>query len=125
MRLDILLPIDVDRIAEIIRPIDAVSSIFNASGIQSVLTSTPDGDLLTGYFQCDKPPTVGLSLPSQANTSAAAIDKSTSVSHASSIFNIPSDTWAAVDNGNNNCTAVLSGQNYAKYPGLWVFGQRM
>lgn len=42
----------------------------------------------------------------------------------SSTFNIPLNAWAAVDNGNNNCTAVLSGQNYEAHPGLWVIGQR-
>jgi hypothetical protein len=117
-------PLLFDEVADFSRPIDVVTSIFNATGIQSVITSTADGDLLTGYFPCDKPPTVGLSFPSQANASAAITGNSTSVSHTSSIFNIPSNVWAAVDNGNNNCTAILSGQDFAAYPGLWVFGQR-
>lgn len=105
------------------RPIDAVASIFNATGIQSVLQSGSEGDVLTGYFPCDEPPTVGFSFPSQTNFSSTANDSTSSVSKKSSIFNIPSTAWAVVNNGNNNCTAVLSGQNYA-VPGLWVVGQR-
>jgi hypothetical protein len=106
------------------RPVDGVTSLFNATGIQGVLQSTPDGDLLTGYFPCDKPPTVGFSFPSATNAAAAGNDSTSPVSKKSSIFNIPTNQWAAVNNENNNCTAVLSGQNVPQVPGLWVVGQR-
>ncbi|KAL5347490.1 hypothetical protein ACLOAV_007802 [Pseudogymnoascus australis] len=109
--------------ATIVGPIDAVSAIFKATGIQGVLRSTSDGDLLIGYFPCDKPPTVGFNFPSETNVSLAAKESSSTISNKSSTFNIPLNSWPAVDNGNNNCTAVLSGQNYKAHPGLWVIGQ--
>ncbi|OBT61338.1 hypothetical protein VE03_09531 [Pseudogymnoascus sp. 23342-1-I1] len=119
---DLLIELDSGT-ATIVGPILAVSAIFNATGIQSVLRSTIEGDLLTGYFPCDKPPTVGFNFPSETNVSLAAKDSSSTISKKSSTFNIPLNAWAAVDNGNNNCTAVLSGQDYKAYPGLWVIGQ--
>ena len=103
------------------RPIDAVAGIFNMTGIQAVLQSTSEGDILTGYFPCDEVPTVGFSFPSQKNVSLATNDSSSPISNNSTIFNIPANSWAAANNGNNNCTAVLSGQNYVE--GLWVLGQ--
>jgi len=105
------------------RPIDAVTSVFNATGIQGVLQSTPDGPLLVGYFPCDKPPSVGFSFPSASNAAAAGNDSTSSVSKKSSIFNIPTNQWIAADNGNNNCTSVLSGSNVPNVTGLWVIGQ--
>lgn len=102
-----------------------MTNVFNATGIKGVLQSTPDGDLLTGYFPCDKPPTVGFSFPSTSNAAAAGNDSTSLVSKKGSIFNIPTDQWAAVNNGNNNCTAVLSGMNFPNVTGLWVVGQRM
>lgn len=105
------------------RPIDAVISIFNATGIQGVfsaLNGYPGGNILTGYFPCDKPPTVGFSFPSKSNLFGFT---------QSAIFNIPASAWAIADNGNNNCTAVLSGQNFptslASYTTLWIVGQGM
>ncbi|KAH8682827.1 aspartic peptidase domain-containing protein [Tricladium varicosporioides] len=105
--------------ATVVGPINAVTEIFNATGIQGVLQNTTEGPILTGYFPCDKPPTVGFSFPSQTNASTAT----GSISKNSTIFNIPSSLWAVKNNGGNNCTAVMSGQDYSTYPGLWVVGQ--
>ncbi|KFY74230.1 hypothetical protein V499_05728 [Pseudogymnoascus sp. VKM F-103] len=119
---DMLIELDSGT-ATIVGPIVTVSAIFNATGIQGVLRSTSEGDLLTGYFPCDKPPTVGFNFPPKTNASLAGKDSLSAISMRSSTFNIPLNAWAAVDNGNNNCTAVLSGQNYEAHPGLWVIGQ--
>ncbi|PMD39253.1 acid protease [Hyaloscypha variabilis F] len=119
---DILIELDSGT-ATVIGPIDAVTSLFNATGIQGVLQSTPDGPLLTGYFPCDKPPTVGFGFPSASDAAAAANNSTSSVSKKGSIFNIPTNQWAAANNGNNNCTAVLSGANVPNITGLWVVGQ--
>ncbi|KFY31701.1 hypothetical protein V493_00881 [Pseudogymnoascus sp. VKM F-4281 (FW-2241)] len=118
------MPIELDSgTATIVGPILAVSAIFNATGIQGVLRSTSEGDLLTGYFPCDKSPTVGFNFPSKTNASIATEESLSTISKSSSTFNIPLNAWAAVNNGNNNCTAVLSGQDYKAHPGLWVVGQ--
>ncbi|OBT86051.1 hypothetical protein VE02_05528 [Pseudogymnoascus sp. 03VT05] len=109
---DMLIELDSGT-ATIVGPILAVSVIFNATGIQGVLRSTSE----------DKPPTVGFNFPSKTNASLAEKNTLTAISKKSSTFNIPLNAWAAVDNGNNNCTAVLSGQNYEAHPGLWVIGQ--
>ena len=38
------------------------------------------------------------------------------------MFNVSSDQWAIADNGGNNCTAVLSGQDFGG-ESFWIFGQ--
>lgn len=106
-------------------PVEEVLAIFEATNIQAVVQNTSDGVTVTGYFPCDSPPTVGFSIPSQANATAAVTADSDLVSHQSAIFNIAADQWIAADNGDNNCTAVLSGATVASYPTLWVVGQRM
>ncbi|KAE8445245.1 hypothetical protein EG329_013617 [Mollisiaceae sp. DMI_Dod_QoI] len=105
--------------ATIVGPIEAVSSIFEATGIQGVLQNSSSGQQLVGYFPCDSPPTVGFSFPSQSNASTAT----GTISKNGKLFDIPTSVWAAVDNGDNNCTAVISGQDTAAFPGLWVVGQ--
>ncbi|KUJ16902.1 acid protease [Mollisia scopiformis] len=105
--------------ATILGPIEDVSSIFEANGIKGVLSNSSSGLQLTGYFPCDSPPNIGFSFPSQTNASTAV----GTISKNSTIFDIPANTWAAVDNGNNNCTAILGGQDVAAFPGLWVVGQ--
>ena len=104
---------------------DEVLSIFEATSIQAVIQNTTDGVTVTGYFPCDQPPTLGFGIPSQSNASTAEKTDSSLVSHQSTIFNIAADQWIAADNGNNNCTAILSGMTVASYPTLWVVGQRM
>lgn len=106
-------------------PLDDVIAIFKAASIQYVVqTSESAGTSVTGYFPCDGPPTLGLSIPSQSNATAAARQNSKLVSHRSSIFNIAPDQWIAADNGSNNCTAILSGTDAFPLPDLWVVGQR-
>ncbi|PYI09853.1 acid protease [Aspergillus sclerotiicarbonarius CBS 121057] len=119
---DILVELDSGT-ATITGPVDEVLSIFEATSIQAVIQNTTDGVAVTGYFPCDQPPTLGFSIPSQSNASTAAKTDSNLISHRSSIFNIAADQWIAADNGNNNCTAVLSGMTVASYPTLWVVGQ--
>lgn len=99
----------------------AVRAIFEQAGIQGVME---DGTLL-GYFPCDKPPSLalGFGLPSQNVSSAASAGETIPASNKSTTFNIPSGAWAAVNNGNNNCTAVLSGIDVPQIPGLWIAGQ--
>lgn len=103
--------------ATIVGPIDQVSEIFKSTGIQGVRS----GSSLFGYFPCDKPPTLGLGLPSQSDAAAAAKNHSTLLSTTSTVFNVSSDQWAIANNGGNNCTALLSGQDFGEE--LWIFGQ--
>ncbi|PYI25500.1 acid protease [Aspergillus indologenus CBS 114.80] len=117
-------PIELDTgTATITGPVEEVLAIFEATNIQAVVQNTSDGVTVTGYFPCDSPPTVGFSIPSQANATAAVAADSDLVSHQSAIFNIAADQWIAANNGNNNCTAVLAGATVASYPTLWVVGQ--
>jgi pepsin A len=106
-------------------PLVDVIAIFKAASIQYVVQMSKDsGTSVTGYFPCDRPPTLGLSIPSQSNATAAAKQNSKLVSHHSSTFNIAPDQWIAADNGSNNCTAILSGTDAFPIPDLWVVGQR-
>ncbi|OOF94901.1 hypothetical protein ASPCADRAFT_208555 [Aspergillus carbonarius ITEM 5010] len=119
---DILVELDSGT-ATVTGPVDEVLSIFEATSIQAVIQNTTDGVTVTGYFPCDQPPTLGFGIPSQSNASTAEKTDSSLVSHQSTIFNIAADQWIAADNGNNNCTAILSGMTVASYPTLWVVGQ--
>jgi pepsin A len=103
--------------ATIVGPIDQVSAIFNSTGIQGVRS----GSSLFGYFPCDKPPTLGIGLPSQSDAAAAAKNHSPLLSTTTTLFNISSDQWAIANNGHNNCTALLSGQDFGE--SIWIFGQ--
>jgi pepsin A len=102
-----------------------VIEIFKVASIQYVVQTSEDaGTSLTGYFPCDQPPILGLSIPSQSNATTASRQNSKLVSHHSSIFNIAPDQWIAADNGSNNCTAILSETDAVPIPDLWVVGQR-
>ncbi|KAJ5123149.1 acid protease [Penicillium atrosanguineum] len=113
--------------ATVIGPFEEVIEIFKASGIQAVVQTTEDSGTtiksVTGYFPCNQPPIFGFSIPSRKNATAAAKQHSKLVSHRSSIFNIAPDQWIAADNGNNNCTAIVSGTSSMPVEGLWVVGQ--
>ncbi|OOQ90920.1 hypothetical protein PEBR_01932 [Penicillium brasilianum] len=110
--------------ATVIGPVDDVIAIFKAASIQYVVQTSEDaGTSVTGYFPCDQPPTLGLSIPSQSNATTATRQKSKLVGHRSSIFNIAPDQWIAADNGSNNCTAILSGTDTFPIADLWVVGQ--
>ncbi|KAJ5900153.1 acid protease [Penicillium taxi] len=110
--------------ATIIGPLDVVIGIFNSSSIPYIVSTSSAGTTVSGYFPCDQPPTLGLVIPSRQNSTDARRDNSNSVSHNSNLFNIAPDQWAATNNGNNNCTAVLSGTDALPYSNLWVVGQR-
>ncbi|KAJ5900940.1 acid protease [Penicillium subrubescens] len=110
--------------ATVIGPLDDVIAIFKAASIRYVIQISEDsGTSVTGYFPCDRPPTLELSIPSQSNATAAAKQNSKLVSHHSSTFNIAPDQWIAADNRSNNCTAILSGTDAFPIPDLWVVGQ--
>jgi len=115
------------QIADLSRPIEAVSALFNATGIQSVLQTSDSGDVLVGYFPCSNPPTAGFSFPSANNISSAAAAGANvkNISKESKTFNILADAMSIgpVDAEGKNCTSVISGFDVAKLPGLWVVGQ--
>ena len=98
---------------------------FKAASIQYVVQTSEDaGTSVTGYFPCDQPPALGLSIPSQSNATTATRQKSKLVSHRSSIFNIAPDQWIAADNGNNNCTAIVTGLDFeGSGSSDWILGQ--
>ncbi|KAJ5106853.1 acid protease [Penicillium angulare] len=110
--------------ATILGPVDDVVKIFKAASIQyNIQESESAGTTVTGYFPCDQPPQLGLSIPSRSNATEAAKKHSRLVSHKSSVFNIKPDQWIAKDNGNNNCTAIVSGTDAMPLSNLWVVGQ--
>jgi hypothetical protein len=104
------------------RPLDSVQTLFDAAGVQSVLTpsSAPGApSILTGYFACDNPPTIGFGFPSTGNATAAAKNASSPVSHQSKVFNILPSQLVSNQTG-NNCTASVVGTN--EFP-FWLIGQ--
>ncbi|KAJ5587197.1 acid protease [Penicillium hispanicum] len=109
--------------ATIIGPVKDVIAVLEAASVQYVVQSSSAGTTVTGYFPCDKPPTLGLSIPSQSNVTTAAKQNSKLVSRESSIFNLEPSQWIAADNGNNNCTAIVSGTDVLPQPNMWVVGQ--
>ncbi|KAF8857221.1 acid protease [Acephala macrosclerotiorum] len=74
--------------ATIVGPIEGVSRILEAVGIEGVLQNNSKGQQLVGYFPCEKPPPVGFSFPSQRNASTAT----GIISKNSTIFDIPAST---------------------------------
>ncbi|PQE24537.1 aspartyl protease protein [Rutstroemia sp. NJR-2017a WRK4] len=98
----------------IVGPISAISALFAASGVQSVLQTSPSGDTLVGYYPCSSPPAIGFSLPSQGNLS--------SISSTSKTFYIENSAPAA-SSSVDNCTSVFSGYDF-ETQGLWVLGER-
>ncbi|KAJ5757802.1 acid protease [Penicillium nucicola] len=119
---DVLVELDTGT-GTIIAPPGEVVSVFEELKIQYFIHKSGDVTTVNGYFPCDQPPNFGISIPSLSNATAAAKADSKLVSHKSSIFNIARDQWVAEDNGNNNCTAIISGTSEITYPGLWVIGQ--
>lgn len=101
-----------------------VITIFKEASIQYNIQKSSSGTTVTGYFPCDQPPQLGFSIPSASNATAAANQNSSLVSHKSTVFNIKPDQWIEKNNGNNNCTAIVSGTDAMPLPNLWVVGQR-
>ncbi|KAF2670570.1 acid protease [Microthyrium microscopicum] len=102
-------------------PISVVQQIFEATGIQGIMVNEA-GCLptLVGYYPCNEPPVVGYSFPPESTLA----NQTVGVSKRSSIFNIPVEAFKFKDNGNNNCTAIVSGQDFnnSLTPDLWVVG---
>lgn len=99
-------------------PIDSVQNLFDAAGIQSVLTQGSPSTL-TGYFSCSNPPTMGFGIPSTGNATAAAAKHDPLISHKSTVFNILPSQLISSQNG-DNCTASIVGTD--EFP-FWLIGQ--
>ncbi|SMQ53823.1 unnamed protein product [Zymoseptoria tritici ST99CH_3D7] len=90
----------------VIVPTVVARKLFTALNIQIVEQTLPGcTNSIFGYYPCDKPPTVGFQFG----------DK---------VFNIESSRFQLEDNGNNNCTAIITGIDVTeKHPNLWLIGQ--
>ena len=93
--------------ANVIGPISAVQDLFDAAGIQGV-TQTLSGctKVLTGYYPCASPPTVGFKFPAGAD---------------GKVFDILGSAFEEADDGAGNCTAIVAGIDFG--PGIWIVGQ--
>ena len=92
--------------ANIIGPPGQVQALFDAAGIESVNISLPGcTEVLTGYYPCDKPPTVGFVFPSGSKN----------------VFNIEPSAFDEAQNGGGNCTAIVSGIDFGA--NTWLIGQ--
>jgi len=100
-------------------PIDDVQALFDAAGVESVSQKQDDQTVLSGYYPCDQPPSLGIQFPSASDAAAAKQDKSSPVSTESSVFNFAASSMELSRDG-NNCTLALKG-----YSGLpeWTMGQ--
>lgn len=100
---------------------ESVQKLFDVAGIESVVS--PGGDnaptTLTGYFNCSSPPTLGFNVPSADNATAALLRRGSSVSLASSTFNILPNQLVQYQDG-DNCTASIQGTT--QFP-FWLVGQ--
>ncbi|KAE9373114.1 acid protease [Stipitochalara longipes BDJ] len=108
----------------IIGPVDGVQAMFDAAGIQSVLTPNQTTDTfpeLTGYYPCDNPPNFGFGLPSITNATSAKQHHNQTISHQSTIFEILPEALKFNSTG-NNCTASIFG-NDEFGNGFWLIGQ--
>lgn len=85
-----------------IRPLAQVKAIYKSLNIPTSQKTVQGISYLYGYYPCDKPPTVGFVLGGKT-------------------FNIVPSVWPAVQNGNNNCTAVLQGTD--GFGSSWLVGQ--
>ena len=93
--------------ANVIGPIDAVQDLFDAAGIQGVTQSLSGCQkVLTGYYPCASPPTVGFKFPA---------------GKGGKVFDIVASAFPEADDGTGNCTAIVAGIDFA--PGLWIVGQ--
>ena len=82
-----------------------VRAVFKNLGIQAVEQNIPGcSSTLFGYYPCNSPPKVAFHL----GDSTVA-------------FEIVPEAFKMVDNGNNNCTATITGQDLGA--GSWMVGQ--
>lgn len=80
-------------------------ALFKALKIQTVEQHEAGcSTIVYGYYPCDNPPEVGFQVG----------DKT---------FNIHPSQFALEDNGNNNCTAVVTGIDFDFAPEWWLVGQ--
>ena len=89
-------------------PIDTVRTVFADLKIPTYehvgTNSQTDPSYLFGYTSCANPPNTEFGINLGGTT-----------------FNIESIPWNAIDNGNDNCTAVLQGTN--AFGSQWLVGQ--
>jgi hypothetical protein len=96
--------------------------LFDAAGIQSILTANTTADtypLLSGYYPCDKPPELGFGFPPITNATTAMEEHSSKPSHYSTLYEMLPEALAFITAG-NNCTASIYGSD--EYGG-WLVGQ--
>ncbi|TQN71643.1 Pepsin A, partial [Colletotrichum shisoi] len=89
----------------IVGPIAQVAKLFETAGIQAVNLSLPGcRKVLTGFYPCDKPPAIDFGLSTGSKD----------------VFGIDADAFKQAVNGENNCTATITGIDNLR---LWVLGQ--
>ena len=93
--------------ANVIGPQSQVKALFKKLGLQAVEQNLPGcAQTLFGYYQCDKPPTVGFSFGD------------------GEVYNIEPSAFKLADNGNNNCTAIVTGLDFdGSGSSDWILGQ--
>ncbi|KAK1052127.1 hypothetical protein LTR74_016591 [Friedmanniomyces endolithicus] len=93
--------------ANIVGPTSDVRKLFNILGIEAVEENLPGCTaVLFGYCPCDAPPAIGFSLDSSTRS-----------------FGIEPSAFPQADNGNNNCTAIVTGLDLSPGDPLWIVGQ--
>ncbi|KAK3674707.1 hypothetical protein LTR78_005429 [Recurvomyces mirabilis] len=93
--------------ANVIGPISDVQKLFDILGIQAVQQNLPGcTSVLFGYYPCDAPPKVGFTIGNSTKS-----------------FDIESSAFQQADNGNNNCTAIVTGIDLSTRHPLWIIGQ--
>ena len=82
-----------------------VQALFDKLGIQGI-DNNGDGcsGQLFGYYACDRPPRVGFQFGGSNQT-----------------FYIDPEAFEMENNGNNNCTATITGSDIGT--GAWIVGQ--
>ncbi|KAK0874054.1 hypothetical protein LTS02_000435 [Friedmanniomyces endolithicus] len=84
-----------------------VRKLFDILGIQAVEQNLPGCTaVLFGYYPCDAPPTIGFSLGNSTRS-----------------FDIEASVFQQADNGNNSCTAIVTGIALSPVNPLWIVGQ--
>lgn len=93
--------------ANIVAPQKAAKALFAKLGIQAVEQNLPGcAQVLFGYYKCDAPPTVGFSFGD------------------GKVYNIEPSAFKQADNGNNNCTAIITGLDFeGQGTSDWIVGQ--
>ncbi|KAK0251179.1 hypothetical protein LTR91_005281 [Friedmanniomyces endolithicus] len=90
--------------ANIVGPTSDVRKLFDILGIEDVRQNLPGCTaVLFGYYPCDAPPTIGFSPGSSTRP-----------------FDIEPSASQQADNGNNNCTAIVTGIDLSPVKPLWL-----